>query len=400
MDNYYDVIIIGAGPAGTASAISLAKASNLKILLVDKMSFPRDKICGDGLTGDSIRCLKELEIWDKIKNQGNSMDRIKLYPFNDSSYFTINSEIVTLPRKELDEILLKEALKSNNTSLKEAIFHGQIKEKNDMYQTIFTDSTSSKEIILSSKFVIIATGCQNDRPLYTMRRLSYRQPDLVAVRGYYYAKWNLSEPIVIFLDSSKRGYFWAFPMGHNLFNVGCGIKTNQKVKPELKKILMSNIETLNQKNKTHGEWKIEPKGAFLRSGLTNYDKLSYDNVIFTGETISSTYQFTGEGIGKALETGILSSKSILLSLNRKNKKATFYYNNSIAKQISPKYKPYRIADYIFTNKHISTFFFNLLCKSQRAQQFISDVLSEKIAPAKLFILKSFIKLIFYRNKFR
>lgn len=396
MDNFYDVIIIGAGPAGTASAITLAKDSNLKILLIDKETFPRDKICGDGLTGDSIRCLKELKIWDKVKIKGHSMDRIELYPFNDSKHFIINSEIVTLPRRELDEILLEEALKSNNTSFRNATFNGQVREENGIYQITFNGSTSGKEITLSSRFVIIATGCQNDRVLYTMRKLPCKQPDLVAVRGYYNAKWNLSEPMVIFLDSSRKGYFWAFPMGHNIFNVGCGIKTNQEVKTDLKKILAANIETLNQKYKTIGEWKTEPRGAFLRSGLTNYKKMSYDNIIFIGETISSTYQFTGEGIGKALETGILASKSILASLNEKVRKATFYYNNSIVRQIVQRHKPYRIADYILTNKYTSSFFFNLLCRSKRVQSFISDVLSEKILPAKFFVFKEILKLIFFK----
>ncbi len=396
-NEFYDVIIIGAGPAGSASAISLSTEPNLKILVVDKENFPRDKICGDGLTGDSIRCLKEIGVWEKVKNQGNSMNRIELYPFSDSRHFTIASEIITLQRKKLDHLLLNEALMNKNASFKRATFKGIIQEEAGICKTTLVDASTNQEIIIDSKFVIIAIGCQNDKSLFKTRKLPYKQPDLVALRGYYQANWKIVEPLVIFFDFSKKGYFWVFPMGDGIFNVGCGNKTNLNIKTDIKKILADNIEFLNQKHETRGEWKTEPKGAFLRTGLNNYKKMPFNNIIFAGESISSTYQFTGEGIGKALETGILASKSIIDSINKKNRKSAFYYRDLLTRQVVSRYMPYRVADVIFTKKHLSVPFYNVLCKSKRAQRFVSNILSEKTMPSKFFIFKTIFQLIFQKR---
>lgn len=394
MENYYDVLIIGAGPSGTAAAISLGKNSKLKILLVDKKTFPREKICGDGLTGDSIRCLKELGIWDKVKSHGNSMDKVGLYPFNNDKHIILEANVVTIPRKKFDLLLFNEAIKNTHTSFNQATFRGEIEEKNKGYQTSFIDSVSGDEITVFSKFVIIAIGCQGDRALYAMRNIPYKQPDAVLVRGYYQAKWDLRNPIAVFLDYSKKGYFWAFPMGNGIFNVGCGFKNIQTQKNDLKSILAQNISKLNSKFNTEGSWETEPTGAFLRTGLVNYKKMSYSNVIFAGETISSTYQFTGEGIGKALETGILASLSIQKALNPKSSQASSYYNDFIARQIIPRYRPYLMAEYIFTAKHLSKFCYTLLYKSKSAQLFVSNVLSEKAKPSVFYIIKGILKLTF------
>lgn len=393
MENYYDVIIIGAGPSGIASAITLGQKKNLKILLVDKASFPRDKICGDGLTGDSIRCLKNLGLWQELKANGNSMPKVKLYPFNDSRYFTINSEIVTLPRVKLDKILLDKAVSRPNCLFKQLIFEGEMGKEDDLWRIMFSNPSSKQKIALISRFVIIAAGCQSGRKLYPVKNIAYKQPDLIAVRGYYNAKWDLSEPQVIFLDSSRKGYFWAFPMGQNVFNVGCGVKNTPQTRCDLKSILAENVAKLNSKYQTEGFWKTEPKGAFLSSGLKNYQKASSGNILFAGETIGSTYPFTGEGIGKALETGILAGKSILESIDNNIQNASVIYNRFVAKEIAASYRPYKIADAILTNKFCSALCFKFICSSRRIQNSISEILSEKRFPVKFSITKSLLNLL-------
>ncbi len=71
----YDVLVIGAGPAGSASAITLAK-QGYSVLIVDQCSFPREKVCGDGLIGDSLNMLKKLGIWSKVEALSNKSDEV------------------------------------------------------------------------------------------------------------------------------------------------------------------------------------------------------------------------------------------------------------------------------------------------------------------------------------
>ena len=65
----WDVVVIGAGPAGSYAAINLAKR-NLDVLLIDGASFPRDKICGDALIPDSLKCLEKVGLLGKVKHLG------------------------------------------------------------------------------------------------------------------------------------------------------------------------------------------------------------------------------------------------------------------------------------------------------------------------------------------
>jgi len=224
-----------------------------------------------------------------------------------------------------------------------------------------------------------------------MRNIPFKQPDGVALRGYYTAKWNISVPTVIFFSSTRKGYFWAFPMKDGFFNVGCGFENGHK-KTDLKKVLSEHIEKLNKEFGTEGTWEEAPKGAFLRSGLTDFNKMSYANVLFAGENLSSTYPFIGEGIGKALETGIMAGTSILQSYRIGNITSSEHYNKTITEKLFPYYKPYFTAKSLFTNRLISPLAFAIICRSSRLQKIISNTISEKSLPHDFSISKKLLQL--------
>ena len=124
MNNSYDIIIIGAGPAGTTAAL-YANQLGLKTIIVDKSTFPRDKICGDALSGKSIRYIKELGFLDEIsKLNGSSIKRIifgspnhkqfNLHLENKSQTNTIKEGYV-LKRKVFDNLLFEKAKKITKT---------------------------------------------------------------------------------------------------------------------------------------------------------------------------------------------------------------------------------------------------------------------------------------------
>ncbi|MBT7118642.1 MAG: FAD-binding protein, partial [Candidatus Marinimicrobia bacterium] len=72
----FDVIIVGAGPAGTTAAL-YAHRLGLNCILLDKAVFPRDKICGDALSGKSVRIMRELNLLDEVeKLEGSEINRI------------------------------------------------------------------------------------------------------------------------------------------------------------------------------------------------------------------------------------------------------------------------------------------------------------------------------------
>ena len=85
--NTFDIIIIGGGPAGSAAAI-YANKIGLKTIILDKSSFPRDKICGDALSGKSVRYMKELDLIDNVREQDCSI--IKTITFGSPNHKQFN----------------------------------------------------------------------------------------------------------------------------------------------------------------------------------------------------------------------------------------------------------------------------------------------------------------------
>ncbi|HEY7021726.1 MAG TPA: FAD-dependent oxidoreductase, partial [Ktedonobacterales bacterium] len=121
MSEPYDVAIIGAGPGGAATAHYLALAG-LRVLLLDKFSFPRDKTCGDGLTPRALRILDEMWLLGRIQ-EGSARHRLVRFtapngrevnadiPIRDARY----SYVEIIPRLELDHLIVERAIASGAT---------------------------------------------------------------------------------------------------------------------------------------------------------------------------------------------------------------------------------------------------------------------------------------------
>jgi menaquinone-9 beta-reductase len=355
----YDAIIIGAGPAGSAAAVTLSKQGH-SVLLIDQFTFPREKICGDGLTGNSIRMFNKLGIWDKIEPLVNRSSRAELFHTINSS-FTLNVSAYMLKREKLDNILLEHAL-SCGTNFQALKFTGKIKHEKEYSTLEVIDSESLETKQIKAKYILLAMGCQFTGALKNIKSINIKKPDLIAIRGYFQADWNINHILIFFIGKNKNdGYLWIFPMGNNEYNIGCGRSVNQKI--NLKKTLNEFIGKYSEIKKTTGHWTSPPKGAFLRTDLSNSKYASFDNILLAGETLGSTFPLTGEGIAKALETGIMAAETIHKALINNDISCLKEYNKRIKKELKIKYLPYRFSNYILKFRIVNEIFkFNIVNK--------------------------------------
>ena len=107
-----DVVIVGAGPAGTAAAAHLGQLGMKKVVLVDKHDFPRDKTCGSGISPKGIDVLKALGVWDDVKGETYRINGLRLItPNGHESWQHAGDalEAVVCQRRTLDHLLLKRA---------------------------------------------------------------------------------------------------------------------------------------------------------------------------------------------------------------------------------------------------------------------------------------------------
>ena len=385
-----DILIIGAGPSGCAAAITAIKAG-LSVTLVDKCQFPREKTCGDGLATDSQVILKSLNLYDKVKSSGFLCDKIEFLPANNKS-FILNSPVITLKRKLFDQILFDEAL-NLGCHFFQGTFKGNTTFKNNHSEVEIINGSEKKYI--KAKYVIFATGCHSSGSIIKAGFKTISYSDLVAIRGYYQADWQLSHPFIHFNSTLPYGYYWIFPMGNNEFNIGCGIKTGLKHKINLKHALNAFLENklfLNKHdNVDTGIWLQQPKGALLRSNLSNRKAAVHGNMLMTGELLGSTFPFSGEGIGKAMKTGIIAAETVIQVLN--NNCTLAHYLSRLENEIKPLFLPYKVADRFLAPEFPGNFLFSLLAKSNRLKQCTEDLLCEKIHPKQVFSLKGFWDLL-------
>ena len=109
-DMRVDALVIGAGPAGSAAAITLAGAGR-DVVMVDRAAFPRDKVCGDALIPDALKALARLGLREDVLRCSRVLDGVRVYA-PDGQFVDVSGECACIPRLTVDEVLRSAAVKA------------------------------------------------------------------------------------------------------------------------------------------------------------------------------------------------------------------------------------------------------------------------------------------------
>jgi geranylgeranyl reductase family protein len=316
------VCIIGAGPGGCATAIQLAKLG-IRNVLVDKAIFPRDKICGDALSGKVMSVFNKIDpsIAEAFSKQGAQIGSwgVKFIAPNGKALrvpFKLNFDKQQAPpgfiakRFDFDNFLVEQTKRFpeiqllQNTDITE-----HIRTSNGW---IIKDKDNKTEI--HTTLLIVCNGAHSTfaKEIGNIKM----EPDhyCAGIRAYYTGISNLDTDNFIelhFIKDFLPGYFWIFPMANGLSNVGVGVASNvvSDKKMNLKKEMLDIIQQ-------HPEFKERFKNAQLVDSIKGYGlplgskkrKLSGDNYMLVGDAASLIDPFTGEGIGNAVASGMIAAK--------------------------------------------------------------------------------------------
>jgi len=147
----WDVVIIGAGPAGATAGLHLARKGR-RVLLIDQHNFPRDKVCGDALIPDALQCLRRSELYDLVDQHAYSVPTLRLYSPN-RHMVDLPGEFKTIKRYELDYILVQGAVNKGAHFCK-----AKVRSVNPDIDNLARIELSDTENPVRAKVAIIATG--------------------------------------------------------------------------------------------------------------------------------------------------------------------------------------------------------------------------------------------------
>jgi geranylgeranyl reductase family protein len=385
----WDVAIVGAGPAGATAAIHLA-AKGHSVLLLDKDDFPRDKVCGDGLIADTIGALKRAQLFAEVQELGFETKVGTVYSPSRIT-FDVPGQFITLKRILLDELIMKKAV-----SLGAAFFKCRVQDVKVLPDDSLSLSIAESDESIQARIVFVATGANVELPS-KLGLVSNANPSAIALRCYVRSTAVLDRLIISYDRSITPGYAWIFPLGDNEFNIGCGIafRGNKKDRPNLREVFNHFVENFPLAIEImHKADSIMPlKGAMLRCGLKGASCKGPGGILVLGESIGTTFPFTGEGIGKAMETGELAAEVAHEALESCDIHCLQSFPDRLERGLKHKFLGYQIAEDWFSKPWLNDLVAKRISKSPFLQQSVAGLVNETVDPRKIFsmagILRSF-----------
>ena len=307
----FDVIIAGAGPAGSTCALAL-KDAGLKVVVVEKSSFPRDKVCGDAIPGRAVKILKSIdpEYGIAMRSLAEKYETRSTALHYDRRQLIINwaGEAYTSPRIHFDNFLFGLMQRHAGATIITGDSPQQlIRSDGDVLLSLASGRR------LQSPLIIGADGAHSFVGRSFCSHAIARDHHVASVRAYYSGVQGLDENTneVYFDKRYLPSYLWVFPIPGGLANVGFGMLSAEIVRRKINikqafYAFINNVPALREKFSTaRQEGSLEGFGLPLGSLKV---QMSGDNFMLAGDAASLIDPITGEGIGNAMLSGKLAAE--------------------------------------------------------------------------------------------
>ncbi|WKZ65630.1 MAG: geranylgeranyl reductase family protein [Flavobacteriales bacterium] len=310
------ILIIGGGPGGASAALRLS-ALGVPALLLDKAVFPRDKVCGDALSGKVMRSLERLDMGlaEQVKRDALAMPswgvvfvapsgRSLRVPFSRTTGLG-EAPGAILPRLRFDDLLFRRAKGSAGVSIAEGEAATGFERTPTGWRVI-----TSRGRLVEAELIIDAAGANSAFARHVAKLPMDPRHHAAGVRAYCSGVTGLDPQgfiELIFLKDLLPGYLWVFPLPGGRANVGLGLRSDvaARRKADLKAMLRKLLTEHPQLRHRFVAAQIE--GAIQGMGLPLASKrlaLSGDGYLLVGDAGHLIDPFTGEGISHAMISGV------------------------------------------------------------------------------------------------
>ena len=297
-----DVVIVGAGPAGTAMAAHLGQLGVGNVTLLDKHDFPRDKTCGSGISPKGIQVLRDLDLWDEVKKHAYPIMGLRLVtPGGRESYQSAGAALdaVVCQRRVLDHLILKKALDGGVRFVPHFSADKLIEERGRVVGVSGKDGKSVR-----AKYTIIAGGTH-------CKLVPARRPRKIiqAIMGWWdNVPFRANHVEMIYDPETVPYYGWLFPESETRVNIGITYE-DPNGKRNARDLFASFLDRQYKhrlSNATQvGAWKGHPVAySYDIEGLTSPGRF------VIGESGLLTHPATAEGIYQGMKSGMLAAESV------------------------------------------------------------------------------------------
>ncbi len=334
-DQDAEVIVVGAGPAGSTVATYLARAG-VDVLLLEKTEFPREKVCGDGLTPRGVKQLIDLGI-DTSEEAGWVHSRGLRILTGDLTLELDWPDLTSYPpygvsrtRHDFDDLLAKLAVKAGarlyeRTNVTSAI-------TNASGRVVGVEAKVGPEKVVAKYYAPLVLACDGVSARLALSvgiQKNEKRPMGVAVRQYYKSPrhddpfieghlelWDRSDPRN---PKLLPGYGWAFPLGDGTVNVGLGmLSTSASFRnTDYRALLRQWLDG------TPEEWGYREENAIGKVGGAGlpmgFNRTPHyrDGLLLLGDAGGMVSPFNGEGISAAMESAQIAAEVVVQALARR-----------------------------------------------------------------------------------
>lgn len=373
----WTAIVVGGGPAGSTAALHLAGAG-CRVLMLERAEYPRDKACGDLLIPDTLAALRRGGLYDRVAAEARPVDRA-LVSSPSRIEWGIPGEFLLLGRERFDELLAEAA--SDRGAV---VAHGRVVGLRSSDDGVAVD-VAGIEDPFHARFAVLATGSDVSL-LDELGMLQQPAPTAVAVRAYVRSPVRLEELFISFDRAIVPGYAWAFPLPGMEYNVGVGVlhDPDEPARHDLRQLFDTFCREVPAVRRLMSEAEdVGPlRGARLRCGLRGA-RAAGGNILAVGEQISTTYPFTGEGIGKAMETGEMAADAIAAAAHG-DPEALAAYGADVETSLRPRYEGYATAQRWLSRPWLNDLVSWRIQKGRFLQSAAAGMVAETVDPARIF----------------
>jgi len=335
----YDAIVVGGGPGGAATAYHLARGG-ASVLLLERSAYPREKVCGDGLTPRAVAALDAMGLRDTYRDWSRSAG-LKIHgggvtvelPWPELSGFP--SYGLARPRTDFDQLLARHAEKAGATLWDRTEAVGPLVE-HGLVRGVVVRRDGEDPVDLRAELVVAADGASSRIAQALGLHRDQRRPIGVAVRQYVTSERDRDPWIDSYLelwrgDELLPGYGWVFPMADGTLNVGLGLlNTSAHFRNvNYRRLLAEWLPTVGR------EWGFgaadavsRPRSAPLPMAANRHPPV-HRGVLFVGDAAGLINPFNGEGIDYAMESGQLAAETGLAVLESGDRSVLTRYRSAL-----------------------------------------------------------------------